>query len=128
MKTLTIVIALIAAVGPFDCGEERTEEGDLAKLAEMEAQIDALIGSANCRSGEECEAIGFGAKPCGGPWKYKVYSESIVSTEKLTEYVDAYNAFNRRLNEKYGWISDCMVVSPPQVECRDGRCQAAQGP
>lgn len=127
MKTLTIVIALLAAFGPFDCGEERTEEGDLAKLAEMEAQIDALIGDATCGDEAECKAIAFGAKPCGGAWKYKIYSESVVSTQKLTEYVDAYNAFNRTLNEKYGWISDCSVVSPPRVECRDGRCQAVTG-
>lgn len=128
MKTLTIVIALVAAFGPFDCGEERSEEGDRARLAEMEAQIDAMIGDARCSDGSECKAIAFGAKPCGGPWKYKIYSESVVSTQKLTEYVNAYNEFNRELNQKYGWVSDCSVVSPPQVGCVDGRCQSVSGP
>jgi hypothetical protein len=47
-----------------------------------------------------------------------------VSTAELTEYVDAYNAFNRELNERYGWVSDCMAVGPPSVDCKDGRCVA----
>lgn len=127
MKALLMWMLLVAALAPFDCGEERTEDTDRAKLAEMEAQIDALIGDARCTDGAQCKVIAFGAKPCGGPWKYKVYSEAVVSTAKLTEYVDAYNAFNRELNEKYGWVSDCMVVGPPSVECREGRCGVVEG-
>lgn len=128
MKILALVLMIVAAFGPFECGRERDEARDRAKLAEMEAQIDAMIGDARCADSGQCKLIAFGAKPCGGPWKYKIYSEAVVSTEKLTKYVNAYNAYNRELNETYGWASDCGVASPPAVECRDGKCQAVAAP
>jgi hypothetical protein len=125
MKLLAVIMTLVAVFGPFDCDTQRSQERDLAKLTEMEAQIDALIGEAKCTDGAQCKVVVFGAKPCGGPWKYKIYSKATVSTE-LAKYVDAYNAFNRELNSRYGFISDCGLVTPPAVMCRDGRCVAVR--
>jgi hypothetical protein len=100
------------------------EETDKAGLARMEAAIDDLIGEAVCGEAGDCRAIAFGAKPCGGPWKFKVYAASDVDEAELEEMVAKYNETNEALNKKHGWISDCLAVMPPEVECRDGRCVA----
>ena len=106
------------ANGPFD------EAADLASLAAMEAKIDTVLTGAICKDVEDCRSIAFGAKPCGGPWSYKIYSVSGVDTLALAGMVDAYNKFNAVLNERYGWMSDCMMVMPPNIDCVEGRCAA----
>jgi hypothetical protein len=100
------------------------EEADKAGLARMEKGIDDLIGEAACGEPGDCRAIAFGAKPCGGPWKFKVYAASGVDEAKLETMVAKYNETNEALNEKHGWMSDCLAVMPPELECRDGRCVA----
>jgi len=142
MKIAVVVLALLAAAGSTQCGGSddrtddvpapggdapRTEAQDMERLAAMEAGIDSLIGEASCTESAQCKVTAFGAKPCGGAWKYKVYSAATVSEAVLAERIASYNAFNRELNEKYGWVSDCMVVTPPPVECREGRCGAGEG-
>ena len=33
--------------------------------------------------------------------------------------IERYNAFNAELNEKYGWASDCMFVTEPEIGAVD---------
>lgn len=127
MVPVTAALLAVALVGAAACnnGSEfppSNEQADLARLQELEAEIDSLIGDAACKKSEDCRAIAFGDKPCGGPWSYKVYSVTSVDTLKVARLVDDYNKFNRVLNERYGWMSDCMVVSEPRVGNIDGRC------
>lgn len=102
--------------------KETGEEADKASLARMEAEIDDFIGEATCHEAGDCRTIPFGAKPCGGPWKFKVFGASSGETAKLEAMVAKYNLFNAELNEKYGWMSDCLAVMPPEIECVDGKC------
>ena len=128
MRTGTIVSAAVllalvaAAAGCKD--EDHDEDRDRARLLEMEAEIDTLIGAAPCKGDEDCRAVAFGAKPCGGPWSYKVYAAAAVDTAALLDLVRRYNEFNATLNERWGWASDCMHVAEPEVACVEGRCEA----
>lgn len=128
MKRLAWMIPMVAVVacmaGLAACNDEETfdEPADRARLVKMEAEIDDLIGEPTCKDVKECRVMAFGAKPCGGPWSYKVFSMSSVDSTALADLVDDYNKFNRTLNQRYGWNSDCMVVMPPNVDCVEGRC------
>ena len=110
--------------GVVDCPEvnERTEEGDRAKLAEMRREIDALIGDAVGESIEDCRYAGLGDKPCGGPWEYVIYSVSSTDSTALAERLAAYDAFEAEMNIRYWYTSDCSVEMPPTLAYRDGRC------
>jgi hypothetical protein len=114
---LLIIAALVLGAG---CGDD--EADDVAQLEKMGQEIIRFIGDAACDDSTDCRYIAFGAKPCGGPWKYLVYSVATLDTVELALRVAVYNEFNRELNLRYGWMSDCSVPGPPNPGCREGRC------
>lgn len=119
-SALAVILVLTSCLA---CHEhERDEEADRARLFRMRQEIEELIGEAICTESSECHSIAFGAKPCGGPWEYLIYSTSTVDTYTLQQRVEEYNSFNEILNQRYGWISDCSLPNRPTVGCRDGRC------
>lgn len=117
------VVCVALWVTMTGCGsDEQDEAADQTELEKMEAEVLELIGDATCSDVSECRYIAFGAKPCGGPWRYLVYSATSVDTIAVAEAVAAYNARNDQLNRRWGWISDCGVPPSPQLDCVDGRC------
>ncbi len=127
LKRVIPLIVLIAGIGCLAAcqgDDPGAETKDRLLLEKMEADIDSLIGDAACVDAEDCRAIAFGDKPCGGPWIYKVYSVTSVDTLELAGMIDAYYEFNRTLNERYGWMSDCMFVMPPNIDCVEGKAVA----
>lgn len=104
------------------CEDDPNEEEDVARLAAMKQEILDFVGDATCTGSADCATIAFGAKPCGGPWRYLVYSKSSVDEEALKDLVDRYNRFNDILNHRHGWYSTCDVISPPATDCVDGHC------
>ena len=130
-----LVMAALIAVSLLACGDsdsvvgdnngdQRTEEGDRAQLAEMRREINALVGDAAGTSIEDCRYAGVGSKPCGGPWEFIVYSASSTDSTALAEKLTAYNAFEAEMNELYGYASDCSLPNEPVLAYRDGRCVA----
>jgi len=121
-----ILLAVVACTPTHtNNGSDRktaSEAEDRARLEQMELEILAIIGDAECGDAAECRTIAFGAKPCGGPWRYLVYSAVDVDMDLLHQKVAEYYALNRDMNQKYGYFSDCMVAAQPTVGCVDGKC------
>ena len=130
LRIVPILVLAVFTAGLAACNDEEQhdEAADLARLAKMEADIDDFIGEPTCKDVKDCRAIAFGAKPCGGPWKYKIFSAATVDSLELAGMVDAYNKLNATLNDRHGWMSDCMMVMPPDIDCLDGRCVAVEPP
>ncbi len=63
-----------------------------------------------------------GARPCGGPWEYRVFSTTDGEPGRVLELVAAYNARNAEMNERFELVSTCEYVAPPEVALEDGRC------
>lgn len=126
MRIFLIVVMVAGLVATAACNEKNQteEEADKAQLTKIEAEIDKFIGEAACGEVGDCQIVPFGDKPCGGPWKFKVFSASSVDTTKLLAMVAEYNKLNAAFNETHGWMSDCLAVMPPEIECIDGRCVA----
>ncbi len=124
-----IAVSLVACgdsdpVAGDNNGDQQTEEGDRAQLAEMRREIEALVGDAAGASIEDCRYSGLGSKPCGGPWDFVIYSASSTDSTALAERLTAYNAFEAEMNERYGYASDCSVPNEPVLAYGDGRCVA----
>ncbi len=104
------------------CEKEKVIVGDSERLRFMEQEILAMIQDKACQGERICGTIAFGSKPCGGPWKYLIYSLTPAEVEVLREKVEDYNVLEAEVNKREGKISDCVVVTPPAVTCLDGKC------
>ncbi|MDX1430731.1 MAG: hypothetical protein R3282_10600 [Rhodothermales bacterium] len=93
-------------------------------LQKLEAEIMELIGDAEASDLQFCHAIAFGSKPCGGPWRYLVYSSEHTDSTLLRSKVDRYNRLQAEINREQGLVSDCALAVKPTVGYADGRCVA----
>ncbi|MFN8358095.1 MAG: hypothetical protein U0Y10_26775 [Spirosomataceae bacterium] len=120
--------AILLVYGTLACDTSRPAPIliDQEKLSLLETEINDFIKDNACKPDRTCGTIGFGSKPCGGPWKYLVYSLSVEDVLTLTEKVNEYNALEKELNVKTNKTSDCSLVQPPRVACVEGQCKIVQ--
>lgn len=85
------------------------------------------LRTAHASSPEQCKVVPVGAKPCGGPERYMVYSTQTTNEDVLLQLVSVYNNKRAAENERDGMVSDCQVVPQPAVVLRDGMCRVTAG-
>jgi hypothetical protein len=84
--------------------------------------VRTLIGDAACTDADQCRLIAFGAKPCGGPRQYLVYSTAITDSTALDAAVARFNARDAEVNRLLHRVSDCSMVPRPRITVVEGRC------
>lgn len=107
--------------GPGDCDSAAFEQ----QLESLRTEIDDEIGDAEATDVAACRTLPLGAKPCGGPWTYLVYSAEASDSTRLTDLAAEYDSVNAAQNAACELASDCMMVGPPDVALDDGRCVVA---
>ena len=106
---------------PGDCESAAFEQ----QLETLRTSIDEEIGEAEASDIAACQTLPLGAKPCGGPWTYLVYSAEASDSTRLADLAAEYHAVNAEWNAACELGSDCMMVGPPDVILENGRCVAA---
>ena len=101
---------------------DSSQEEDLARLQVMQTEIIDFIGEPICSMATDCASSAFGVKPCGGPWKYLIYSLLTVDVGELNELIEEYDAFNAVVNERYKLSSTCEFADTPVLDCIDSVC------
>ncbi len=122
MNRLAIVtIALLILSG---CGgrQPAAEDDPTLELERMAGDFPHLVGAARCENVAQCRSIGIGAKPCGGPWDYLIYSILDTETGLLEARVKHYNRLQAEANRRSGAVSPCTIHPLPVLGCVDGRC------
>lgn len=121
---LLAILLAIGSLGAVCCegGGSFDEAADRAQLESMRKHIQDLVGTADCSDSDQCRDMAFGSKPCGGPWEYLIYSSETLDIEELEDLVAEYTAFEKNLNKRYGWMSDCSTPNPPHPTCSNGHC------
>jgi hypothetical protein len=124
MKTLILKLTFLGFVLFISCAKEATltptdEDQQLVQLAK---NIEEFAKNKACTGGDNCRSMPMGAKACGGPTSYIIYSLSKTDEKLLTEKVKQYTDFQKELNIKYNRISDCSFLLPPMVDCLNGVC------
>lgn len=123
MKTVVKLFVLLIAAMHLQCSKSN-DEGVINRetLNQKKSDIHDYISSFECTGSANCQSMALGSKPCGGPWEYIVFPNS-VNLETLTQMVNEYNEMEHQFNMKTGAVSDCAMVNPPsQIECVDGEC------
>ncbi|MGI9542897.1 MAG: hypothetical protein ACR2MX_06525 [Cyclobacteriaceae bacterium] len=92
------------------------------QLDQLTSEIEALVEDKSCQGAGDCASIAVGAKPCGGPDYYLVFAKSKVDQQLLEEKGNAYNQLKERFNVENRLVSDCAVVTAPEVSCQDQVC------
>jgi len=117
------IIACLILIGLLlSCKKEgtSTQEQDEKALQEL-ASIIMEMTAVDCADASQWAYTAFGDKPCGGPAEYIAYPTSINTTHFLN-LVKEHQQAAREYNQRWGLISDCMVVgSPKAVICENGK-------
>lgn len=123
-----ILLLSFICVGTANCTtlEKPPSEGATTKqqMDQLMVQMTEIIGDANCTDNNQCANLAIGAKPCGGPSSYRVYSSLNTDTQKLADLAQRFKALNKRYNKESGLMSDCMMTMPPAIACIKNTCQA----
>lgn len=110
---------------PAELAPEHSGEVAPEQLSAMAAEIFRLVGTPEADNPSQCKVLPFGAKPCGGPANWLVYSTKVTDTETLTEKVEEYNNLSDRYNAQEGLVGDCAVVSEVKPNVVQGICVAS---
>lgn len=94
------------------------------RLAAMEEEVMEAVGEAEAGDVAACRSVAFGAKPCGGPWTYLVYSTTGSDADEVQERVAEYNRLDERRNAACELVSTCEVTPEPALAVEAGRCVA----
>jgi hypothetical protein len=101
-------------------------DGPLAQLQldtrQLQLRLERLTENKECQQDNQCKVIGVGARPCGGPDQYLLYS-TLHTDEKMLSYTnDRYQKLKKQQNEKLGLMSTCQMLMPPVSACIENKC------
>jgi hypothetical protein len=131
--TLMLRLMLAMAVGLVLSGCDRSPGAPTGAYNRdtLDAKYQAISDTVKlpvCSTSQQCGSMGIGSKPCGGPWRYIVYSKVSVHEEELKRRVDELFAFEHEYNRHNGIVSDCSVARPAEPACVDGMCVDLNSP
>lgn len=127
LRKTTAAMVLVCG-GVSACGYTGIEGGQpiasglQAEMLEIRRRIEREVGAAPAQRLAQCRAMPIGAKPCGGPQSYVVYSTAASSEQKLQELARQYTEAEQKYNRVTETFGTCVHVMPPEVHLRNGTC------
>jgi hypothetical protein len=124
----TLILLLLAGCAACTTAAPQAPQAQQAPQSDTLARIHALAGTPNCSSDEQCHALPLGARACGGPESYLVWSSARTSQAEIEALGERYKEERRAANKASGLMSTCQFLMDPGAVCRAGTCQAGDGP
>ncbi|MEM1054882.1 MAG: hypothetical protein AAGI52_05105 [Bacteroidota bacterium] len=90
------------------------------------ADLEAAIGTPRATMARACKTIPVGAKACGGPRSFAVYTATGDAEFDIIRLAGLVTALDREANEQFGLNSDCMLLTAPEVILDGGVCTVAE--
>lgn len=115
-----LALALVACTEGNPVGV--TPVYDHATLEMKYQAVYDLIQDPACTDTPVCAGVGIGNKPCGGPWRYVVYSTTTVDANELATLVADLDLYETGLNQQEHTLSDCALAPVARPECVDQKC------
>ncbi len=126
---LFVSVSLVLAINSVETAHSLTnnsitnQQSNRADLNKLKKEIDREIGKPRAKRLTQCKVIAFGAKACGGPTTYLVYSSLQTKENKLRRLVGQYNFLQDKINKETDAISDCMFIEEPKPTIQNGMCK-----
>lgn len=96
------------------------------KLEKLYTDIREAASNLSCTQNADCGSLAIGAKACGGPTDYLVYSKSQVDEAKLSQLAEELTEYEKGYNKQHDIVSNCMMLMEKSVSCVQGTCQAGE--
>lgn len=103
------------------------QDADRVRIDSLMSRARSLARAEGCSDASSCRAAALGWKACGGPKEYVVYCAASSDTAELARTVELVSRLDREYNERYGVVSDCMLLMEPGVGVEGGRCVGSAG-
>ncbi|HIO91241.1 MAG TPA: hypothetical protein EYG68_00160 [Leucothrix mucor] len=116
-----LVIQILAS-----CGSGTPRHTAKPVMSELQKNIANLVENKACDNDAQCKSMAYGAKACGGPTSYLIYSIKHTNTARLTKEVKQYNQLAREDNIREGRISNCSMLMPVLPICKKKQCVASR--
>ena len=128
MRTLILLLlAGCAACTTAAPQAPQTTQARQAPQSDTLARIRALAGTPACSSDAQCHSLPLGARACGGPESYLVWSSASTSQAEIEALGERYKEERRAANAASRRVSTCQFLMDPGAVCRAGTCQPGSG-
>ncbi|MBB1387419.1 hypothetical protein H5119_18090 [Pseudoalteromonas sp. SG45-5] len=91
-------------------------------LAGLNSELNSIINN-SCTASFQCKVLEVGARACGGPSKYAVYSTLNTSQEEAEQLAQQITKQESIQNKAQG-LTDCSPVLEVQSLCINQQCQS----
>jgi outer membrane murein-binding lipoprotein Lpp len=92
-------------------------------LAALKSQLNGIVSDNRCTASFQCKVLEVGARACGGPSKYVVYSTLNTSQERAEKIAQQITEQENSKNKAQG-LTDCSSVIEVQSLCINQQCQS----
>jgi len=82
-----------------------------------------MVSNNSCTASFQCKVLEVGARACGGPSKYAVYSTLNTSQEEAEQLAQQITKQEKIQNKAQG-LTDCSPVLEVQSLCINHQCQS----
>ena len=97
------------------------------QLSSINSALQTVVQLDNqCKTSTECKTEPVGARACGGPGGYIVYSKNSPYVQQVLSLANLTRTLERQYNEENSIISICSLVPPPTAVCSQNQTCIAQ--
>lgn len=92
-------------------------------LSALNSQLANIVDNNGCTASFQCKVLEVGARACGGPSKYTVYSTLNTPQEQAESIAKQITEQEKNQNEQQS-LTDCLPVIEVQSLCINQQCQS----
>lgn len=125
----TALILVVALVFGFqNCAKKSFQSSTLSESLEDEISnltktIHGLNNDLSCVEDTDCEVLGLGSRPCGGPSDFLVVSTENENYDEIVMLTEELEQKARDQNIKNNVAGTCEAYFHDEVHCVSSRCQ-----
>ena len=106
------------------CASTATSGNEQSKtLSDLNYDLNNMVSNNSCTASFQCKVLEVGARACGGPSTYAVYSTLNTSQEEAEQLAQQITKQESIQNKAQG-LTDCSPVLEVQSLCINQQCQS----